>query len=775
MRKVLHVVRSLELGGAERVVVEYALAHDRSQYEPEVCCVVTGGPLVEVLRRAGVSVHVLERRARFDVGAVLALSRIIRRGGFDVVHNHNLGPVFVGVPAAILGGARAVVRTEHNVCIWNRPGRSFLSRLAALRENAQIGVSHAVRASHVRAGRIPPARFVTVWNGIDDARVGVPDDARAVRRELGVSEDEMVCLSVGSLTFQKNHWSLLEAAQKVLSSGISARFLIVGAGPLELELKERARELGVADRVLFLGERGDVPRILSAADIFVLASSWEGLPITVLEAMAAGVPCVATAVGGVPEAIDNGVNGYLVAPDEPHALARAIVRLASDASARKTMAKRARRTYESAFTAEQMARQTEALYELALSAQTHLAPSERVKIIYLIGQLGYGGAERQLLELVRRLPRRTFEPIVCCLSEPGPIGREMRRAGVRVESFRKRGGALSRCTFELWELIRRERPAILHTYLFSANWRGLIAGRLARVPIVVSSVRNVDIHPNAFLTMFDRVLSGLVDRMTANAESVKEYVSSRHGVDPAKIRVIYNGVAVDEIASAVDSRAAQRRKKGASRGPTVAMIASLTPKKDHATFLEAAVLVQKELPGVRFLAVGDGPLRGELVGKSRAMGLGDSLTFPGATSDPVALLSDIDLSVLTSLKEGCSNVVLESMAASLPVVVTDVGGNREVVADGVTGYIVPAGDAQQVAARIVELLRDEELRRRMGQAGRVRVRELFSVERMVSETTAFYLEMLEERVPALLRWVDAAAAREIAPAGEAGGMRGGVE
>ena len=199
------------------------------------------------------------------------------------------------------------------------------------------------------------------------------------------------------------------------------------------------------------------------------------------------------------------------------------------------------------------------------------------------------------------------------------------------------------------------------------------------------------------------------------------------------------------------------------------MIASLTPKKDHGTFLEAARLITKDAPEIRFRIVGEGALRDELADRVTSMGLAGVVELTGVRDDIGALLAEIDVSVLTSLKEGCSNVVLESMAAGCPLVVTDIGGNSELVEDGVTGYLVPPGDAEGIARRVLELLRDPGLRREMGEAGRARVRSRFTAGRMVDDTVAFYLSVLKERVPGLEEWVRCTVRRESRPSVEAGG------
>jgi len=377
--KVLHVVESLEAGGAERVVVEYALAHDRSRYVPEVCAVLGAGPLASALDEGGVPLHVLRRRAKFDPVAIARLAGIIRTGGFDVVHTHNFAALSVGVAAATLAGVPALVRTEHNVVRRRFLFRSFLSRAAALRESAQVAVSEAVRRSHIEAGRIPPDRFVTIRNGIDDARMRVTVDRDAVRDELGVARGAFVVLTVASLTPQKDYGNLLAAAVEALRSVPDAVFLIVGRGRLEERLVAEARRLDLGDSVRFLGRRLDVPRLASASDVFALPSAWEGLPITILEMIAAGLPCVATAVGGVPEVVEDGKSGFVVPPHDSSALAERVVLLANDPDARRAMAVRARETYERGFTAAHMARQTEALYDMLLARAFGRTMSERAR------------------------------------------------------------------------------------------------------------------------------------------------------------------------------------------------------------------------------------------------------------------------------------------------------------------------------------------------------------------------------------------------------------
>ncbi|MFH1502392.1 MAG: glycosyltransferase [Candidatus Eisenbacteria bacterium] len=776
MKRILHIIQSLDTGGAERVVAEYALAHDRTRYAPEVCCVFGGGHLVAGLEEAGVPVHVLGRRWKLDPIALFKLTLLIARRRFDVVHNHNFSALAIGAPAAILGGARTLVRTEHNVVHRKTGARTLLSRMFAVREDAQIAVSDAVRRSQVERGRVPPRRFATVRNGISSVRLSAPDGREELRAELGLPQDALVFLSVGSLTVQKDFVNLLEAAAVVVRQVPNARFVIVGDGPEEALLLERRRELGLDEHVLLVGRRTDVPRLLRGSDVFVLPSAWEGLPITVLEAMAAGRPCVSTRVGGIPEILRSEENSIVVEPGDHGALAEALLRLAGDPGLRDRLVARATEVFEAGYTAAAMTRQTEALYELASVGRADLAASGPIKVLFVIGQLSYGGAERQVVELAKRLPRDRYEPVVCCLAGKGPLAAELEETGVRVVSIAKRAGVASGASRTLLDLVRAERPAVLHSYLFSANWRSVLVGRLARVPLVITSVRNVDIHGASALTLIERLLAGLNDRVVANAEAVKEYVSRAHGINPDKIVVVRNGVSTDRVLSLATDAAP---RNGAPL--TVLIVASLTPKKDHATFISAAAAVESRMPGVRFIVVGDGPLKGELERRADEVGLAGSIEFRGEVGDVGRVFAEADVCVLTSLKEGCSNFILEAMFAGKPVVATDAGGNRELVRDGDTGFIVPVGDGEGVAARLLEILSSSQLRRRMGERGRERALENFTVGRMVDETVRLYETTLRERVGGLVDWAYARAARldrdasAVPAAGETDGSRPDVD
>jgi glycosyltransferase involved in cell wall biosynthesis len=282
--------------------------------------------------------------------------------------------------------------------------------------------------------------------------------------------------------------------------------------------------------------------------------------------------------------------------------------------------------------------------------------------------------------------------------------------------------------------------------MFHANIPGRVVGRLAGVPIILTSRRNVNIGGGQ-RELLSRLTSGMDDLVIAVCELARQAEIERAGVSPEKVVTVYNGLDAAEFAGVDQERAALVRQGLAiPRGtPVVAAVGRLHPQKDFPTLLRAMARVHEAVPGARLLVVGDGMLRGDLEAQARSLELSSSVVFTGQRADVPELLNAVDLFALSSLWEGLPNVVLEAMAAGLPVVGTRVGGVPEVVVDGVTGILVPPRDPEALASGIAQLLSDSELSQRMGDAGRARVVEQYSVERMVRETEVLYEGLLAKK------------------------------
>ncbi len=364
-----------------------------------------------------------------------------------------------------------------------------------------------------------------------------------------------------------------------------------------------------------------------------------------------------------------------------------------------------------------------------------------VRILFVIDELDIGGTEQQILEIARGIDRAHFDPQVCCFRY-GAKAREIAELGVPVRHEPKRLKADPSLVVRLASFIRREGFDLVQTYLWTANTWARIAARLAGVRYVVASERNVDIWEETYKRLLGRWLARSTDRIIANSEAVRRYLLERGGLCPEKVVTIYNGVDFARFHRSYDP-AERRRELGLPPDAILlGCIARLEPAKDHATLLQALALLRERRPELYLVIVGDGTRREALERMAHELGIGDRVRFTGFRTDSAEWIRSIDLSVLSSRKEGLSNTIIESMAAGKAVVATDVGGNGEVIREGDTGYLVPPGDPAALAAALGRATRSSDHLEQLGAAGRARVESMFAVRSMVARTEQLYREIL---------------------------------
>jgi glycosyltransferase involved in cell wall biosynthesis len=373
-------------GGAERLALEVAVRLDPSRFESALCAsrfAPEGEPnsselhALEMMRDAGVRFLALTRRRRAEVLPWRHLIAFIRGQRTQVLHAHMFGS---NVWGTIIGRAcrvPVVVAHEHTWSFEGEPVRRFLDReLIARFGDALIAVSREDQRKMIEVERIPERHIRFVPNGIDP---NPPTAGRDTRADLGIAPDAPVVCSVGALRAQKAHEVLIEAAVALRREHPGLRVLIAGEGPQHRELQALLDRLGMNDTVTLLGRRMDVPDLLWIADVAVCSSNFEGSPLAVMEFMEAERPIVATAVGGVPDLIDDGVHGLLVPPGDPGSLARAIGELLRDPERGRTMGRHARERRRREFDLDVMVAKVEALYEELLGARGLLAPRAAVE------------------------------------------------------------------------------------------------------------------------------------------------------------------------------------------------------------------------------------------------------------------------------------------------------------------------------------------------------------------------------------------------------------
>jgi glycosyltransferase involved in cell wall biosynthesis len=378
--RVLQLIDSFTVGGAEKLVLSLATNTDPKRFDVIPCALFQSGPLEQEMRAASIEYRILglPRRSVLagpffiaDVSRIVtALRRILQELSIDILHTHLTHSTLIGFLATRQRKSPVLCATVHNVIFDSQRGRlsprTWLMRggirTTFSRAGRLIAVSTKVADALQLYTGIPKDRITTIPNGVSPARVQSAEDRDRLRYALGLPADRSVLVSVGRLTRQKGYPYLLRALASMCSQERPLT-LIAGDGPDRADLEAKMKHLRLEEDVWLLGNRQDIPDILAAADLFVLASLWEGLPLALLEAMAAGLPAVVTAVGENTEVIEAGKSGFLVPPADEPTLADAIRCLLREPDKRKRMGKAARERFERHFSLGRCIQTHEILYQ----------------------------------------------------------------------------------------------------------------------------------------------------------------------------------------------------------------------------------------------------------------------------------------------------------------------------------------------------------------------------------------------------------------------------
>ena len=368
---VLHVcdkfgVAGSSIHGVSRLFSWWFPRYDAARFEVSLCGLKQPEPASRLLETQGIPVHHLGR-GRFDPRILWDLAALARSRRAKILHVHGYAAANFGRLAARRVGA-ALVLHEH-FADPRMPGYQALAdRLLSRMTDRAVAVSESTREFLVRDRHVPADRVRLIWNGapLSEFAPADPAETNALRAALGVPEGALVVGSIGRLSAQKGHRYLLDAAAAVLARKPDVRFLVVGDGDQEAALRSQVEALGIAPQVIFAGHRSDVPALLGALDVFCISSTYEGTPLTLFEAMAAGKTIVSTAVDGCREVLQDGATGLLVPPRDPAALAEALLRALASSELRAALAAAARKA-SAAYDIQTCVDRMQALYDEVLA------------------------------------------------------------------------------------------------------------------------------------------------------------------------------------------------------------------------------------------------------------------------------------------------------------------------------------------------------------------------------------------------------------------------
>jgi glycosyltransferase involved in cell wall biosynthesis len=727
------------IGGAERSMIRLMREAHPSRLDCRV--IVPAAPNAELraaVEDAGVPYHGI---AAWDARA---WSRLLRVRRPDVVYVFGR---FRIVPWAVLArraGAGCVVAAERSAA--NRRSDRWARRLDRRVVDAYIANSEA-GAARVRetVGPDGPPVFV-VRNGV--ARPEEPERIAPPSEPPGI-------LCVGNVSENKGQDVLLEAVRRLQGRWPGLRATLVGRDYTGGRFFRDAARRGLADTYTATGFASDVRPYLAKATVLALPTRHrEGTPTAVLEAMRAGVPVVASAVGGVAEIVEHGVTGLLVPPGDAEALSRAIEGLLGDEPQRRRLASAARRHVVRHHGVEAMVDGHLAAFRSVLER----AAPVRTRVAHV------ATAAMSLRYLLRGQMEAIQERgyAVTGVSSPGADAEVLAEHGLAyaaVPMTRRLTPWQDLVSLaRLYRAMRRHRFAIVHTHTPKPGLLGQLAARAAGVPVVVNTLHGFYFHDRMpplarrFYVAMEKVAARCSDLILSQNEEDVEAALRLGIARPGQIRLLGNGIDVRRFdPSAVDrrTRAATRAALGIrADAPVVGFVGRLVAEKGVPELLDAMRLVVRVVPGVRLLLVGgaDREKADHLdASAAAARGIEDVCVFAGVRHDMPELYAAMDVFALPSHREGFPRAPMEASAMKVPCVVTDVRGCRQAVSHGRNGLLVPPGDAAALADALLALLRDPIRARRLGEDGRRRAVAEFDERRVFARVLEEYERLLRSR------------------------------
>lgn len=362
----LYIIESLNNGGAEVLTIRLTERIDRKRFNPMICSLSDQGPLRDILEEKNITYFTLGKKEGKDFGLPSRIRKLLKAKQIDIVHTHNQGPLLYTFLATRFLKHVVLIHTEHiNLKMeLSYSTRHMIFHWILLRFiNGFISIAQHLSDHFVKNYNLSKNKIITIPNGIDVAKFEFIQRTQTLKEELGFPEDTIIIGNISALREQKDHKTLISSMEIVKKQLPEAKLVIAGGGVLEKTLKQFVREKDLEEHVVFLGYRSDVANLLSGFDIFALSSLYEGLPLCLLEAMAAGLPVVATDVVGSNELIDNKYDGILIRAKDPDALGRALIELISDDKLRKKLGANGKNTVKHRYDFDKSVKNYENFYE----------------------------------------------------------------------------------------------------------------------------------------------------------------------------------------------------------------------------------------------------------------------------------------------------------------------------------------------------------------------------------------------------------------------------
>ncbi|MBU1061528.1 MAG: glycosyltransferase [Candidatus Omnitrophica bacterium] len=725
MKKIVFINSSLSLGGAEKIVYEVIKGLDRTRFQIKSYCLYSPGVIGKALMLEHIDFNHSFMRNKYDLRGIYRLAKLVGKERTDVLYLQSSPLVlFWGFILGMMFKIPHTVTVLHGMkdSFWRERLKSNIVNRLILHRLDRIGVvSKAKLASLLKKYKLDPSKVELINNAVDIDRFTPLKDIDGFKKKIGITDNEKIIGIVGRLVTEKAYDVFLKSAQHIKTRIPNSKFVIVGDGRERTNLERLTKDLGLENQVIFLGERHDVSILIALFDVAVLSSRIESLPVVLLEYMAACRPIVATDVGGNSEVLLHGQSGLIVPPEEPGLIADAVIRLLNNTEYAKNMGMEARRRVEESFSLDGFMTKMERFFSFDTTCHILMAgPSLNSK----------GGIS-------------SFAKNLLSSKSPGEFKIEYHPTTTDANNIFKSVFFIKSLVLLFIRLLTDKNIKIIHICSASKGsfYRKavvLLVSKLFKKSVIFH------IHGGGFQLFYNsshglkrafvRKILDLSDSIIVLSESWHSAVKNM--TKNTNIKIIPNPIDTSLFESVRTRRAFDLNVFTAGR---------LESQKGTYDILDIVPDVLKEIPHVRFSLAGNGDIE-KISMLCKERGIEKNVILLGWLDREMLLaeLKKAALFLLPSYHEGLPISILEAMASGLPVISTKVGGIPEIIEDGVNGFLVAPGNKKELVEKIIGLLRDAKLKKKMAKNNIEKIDLIYRSDRILDRMHVEYKHLITE-------------------------------
>jgi len=384
------------------------------------------------------------------------------------------------------------------------------------------------------------------------------------------------------------------------------------------------------------------------------------------------------------------------------------------------------------------------------SAPLYSGQHLKIKLVHIVYSLEIGGMENGVVNLLNHIDKKIFKPIIITLANKGSFALRINTDSIQLIELDKKEGNDLKLPFHLYRILKKFKPHIVHTHNWGSLCEGTIGAKLAKVPIIVHGEHGT-IQKSRSNILIERFFLRIVDQVLSVSEMHRNKMNKIIGFPQKKIKVMLNGVDTERF-SPIKKNLLIRAALGIRKDEIViGTVGRLVKVKNQAMLILSFSRLSKNCSNIKLLLIGDGPLKENLLILAASLGIASNVLFLGKKENIPDILQAMDIFALPSISEGLSNTILEAMSCELPIVATDVGGNSEIVKNGITGYLVPSNDIEAMTKALSDLISKPDQRKQMGIASRKITMSCFSLKEMVENYEKLYLSLIAKKLKIYIR------------------------